>query len=378
VTRLFTGCVDGICFYDDNSREFQDFLESIATALMEVNPHVIQEVWTLRMGYFFERARKNPHLTTLCQVLYPKEPLSPTLIAVVLEFLINRLPQLGEDDDQTAVMTIRLYKLTFNAILAYPPTNEPILAHHLPKLITDSFALAAKSSRSSNYYHLLRGLFRSIGGGGGKLELLYREVLPILPEMLESLNQQLMLSDGYSRDMIVELCLTVPLRLTHLIPHLSYLMKPLALALKGTPELITQGLRTLELCIDNLTPDFLDPTLNTVLRPLMEALQNLLRPLPHNHQHSHTALRILGKLGGRNRRLLDREPELEFHHLAEPTKVLILLGREYEGIELGPMSIVAARTLKRGATPYSTNAYVYLENCTALLINDVSSNFKCC
>jgi transformation/transcription domain-associated protein len=64
-------------------------------------------------------------------------------------------------------------------------------------------------------------------------------------------------------------------------------MQPLALALRGTPELVSQGLRTLELCIDNLTPDFLDSTLSTVLRDLLEALFNHLKPLPASHYPAH-------------------------------------------------------------------------------------------
>ena len=43
-------------------------------------------------------------------------------------------------------------------------------------------------------------------------------------------------------------------------------------------------------------------------------------------------LRILGKLGGRNRRLLDREPELNYNQVAEPAKVLIPIGRDLDGI----------------------------------------------
>ena len=100
----------------------------------------------------------------------------------------------------------------------FPQHNEPILTSHLSQLITECFPLAAKATKPTNYYHLLRSLFRAIGGGGGRFELLYMEVLPLLPEMLENLNKQLLVSDGYSRDMLVELSLTVPLRLTHLLP----------------------------------------------------------------------------------------------------------------------------------------------------------------
>ena len=78
-------------------------------------------------------------------------------------------------------------------------------------------------------------------------------------------------------------------------------MQPLIYALQGGAEFVSQGIRTLELCIDNLTGDFLDPILKHVLRDLMEALHSHLKPLPGSHHHAHTTIRILGKLVGRNR-----------------------------------------------------------------------------
>ena len=82
-------------------------------------------------------------------------------------------------------------------------------------------------------------------------------------------------------------------------------------------------LRTLELCIDNLTPDFLDPILSTVLRDLMEALSNHLKPLPASLHPAHTAIRILGKLGGRNSRLLSKEPALNYQHHSDLARISI-------------------------------------------------------
>ena len=55
----------------------------------------------------------------------------------------------------------------------------------------------------------------------------------------------------------MELCLTVPVRLSVLLPYLHMLMDPLVSALNGSKMLISQGLRTLELYVDNLQPDFL-------------------------------------------------------------------------------------------------------------------------
>lgn len=38
------------------------------------------------------------------------------------------------------------------------------------------FRLAAKTTKPTDHFHLLRGLFRAISGGGRKSELSYKEV----------------------------------------------------------------------------------------------------------------------------------------------------------------------------------------------------------
>ena len=190
ITRLFEGCVRSMSLFDPELREGTEAMEWFGGVLYEVNLHVFQEVWTHRIEFFFELAKKRQNLLHICQGLFGRESVSPTLVAIVLRFLIDRLPLLGEYDDSTAVVTIRLFKMAFNAVQTFPQANEPILASHLAKLIMDCFPLAAKATRPTNYLHLLRGLFRAIGGGGGRFELLYPEVLPLLPDMLESINSQ--------------------------------------------------------------------------------------------------------------------------------------------------------------------------------------------
>ena len=362
-----------MALFDGETRDWNDAMEWLAGILAETNLHVFQEVWTQKMPFIFEASQKRPALTHIAQNLFTRESTSPSLVSIVLRFLLDKLPELGEYDDQTAAVTIRIYKMVFGAVGLWPVPNEPILASHLGKLIMDCFPLAAKSSKPTNYFHLLRALFRAIGSGGGRFELIYKEVLPLLPEMLECLNRQLLTSEGLSRDMIVELCLTVPLRLTHLLPWLSYLMQPLALALRGGPELVAQGLRTLELCIDNLIPDFLDPTLHTVLRELMEALHSHLKPLPANHVHSHTTIRILGKLGGRNRALLYKEPALKYRHYSEPARIRLSFGPSTGYFELGPVSTLASKALTMGknGVPYRIHAFDYLKNCLMLILVEV-------
>ena len=68
------------------------------------------------------------------------------------------------------------------------------------------------------------------------------------------------------------------------------------------------SLRTLEFWVDNLNPDFLYPELSKqtfLFTELMQALSRHLRPAPY--PYGLLTLRLLGKLGGKNRRFL-REP----------------------------------------------------------------------
>lgn len=359
-----------------NNNELSETIEWFAPILYELNLHVFQEVWLHKIEFFFEHAQKRIPMLNLCQTLLAKESVSPTLLAIVLKFLVDRLPMLGDYDDHRAAATIRLFKMAFHAVVLFPQLNEPILAAPLGKLLMDCFPLSTKAAKPSHYFHLLKVLFRCIGGGGGRFELLYTQLLPLLPEMLECLNRQLIGTEGQMKDLIVELCLTVPLRLTNLLPHLAFLMHPLSLALRGGPEVVAQGLRTLELCIDNLSPHFLDPTLNGVLRDLMEALHSHLKPLPANHHISHNAIRILGKLGGRNRRVLAREPSLTYIHHSEVAKFPVSFGGESAKIAIGPMAKIACQCLKKGS-PDSTQAYNLIESYISIMLHEASAIFFC-
>lgn len=95
------------------------------------------------------------------------------------------------------------------------------------------------------------------------------------------------------KDLFVELCLTVPVRLSSLLPYLPMLMDPLVSALNGSQTLVSQGLRTLELRVDNLQPDFLYKHTQPVRAELMQALWRTLRN--PSDQVAHVAFRVLGK-----------------------------------------------------------------------------------
>ncbi|KAI9769878.1 MAG: hypothetical protein M1839_003575 [Geoglossum umbratile] len=303
-------------FMVSSGKEEKDLLETFATVFHCVDPATFHEVFQSEIPRLYEMIFEHPALLHVPQFFLASEATSPSFCGMLLQFLMDHIHEVGTSDIRRSAVLLRLFKLSFMAVTLFCTHNEQVLLPHLSKIVVKSLQLSTTAEEPMNYFLLLRSLFRSIGGG--KFEHLYKEILPLLEMLLEVLNNLLMSArKPQERDLYVELCLTVPARLSNLLPHLSYLMRPLVVALRAGSDLVGQGLRTLELCVDNLTADYLDPIMAPVIDDLMTALWDHLKPQPYSHFHAHTTMRILGKLGGRNRKFLTDPPSLSFKQYAD-------------------------------------------------------------
>ena len=299
-----------------SGKEEKDLLETFATVFHSVDPATFHEVFHSEIPRLYEMMFEHTALLHIPQFFLASEATSPSFAGMLLHFLMEHIEDVGTSNIKKSSILLRMFKLSFMAVTLFSQQNEQVLLPHVTKIVTKSIQLSITAEEPMNYFLLLRSLFRSIGGG--RFEHLYKEILPLLEMLLEVLNNLLMAArKPQERDLYVELCLTVPARLSNLLPHLSYLMRPLVIALRAGSELVGQGLRTLELCVDNLTADYLDPIMAPVIDDLMTALWDHLRPNPYSHFHAHTTMRILGKLGGRNRKFLNGPPGLTFRKFAD-------------------------------------------------------------
>jgi transformation/transcription domain-associated protein len=297
-------------------REEKELLENFGTVFHCIDPATFHEVFQSEIPRLHDLMFEHTQLLHLPQFFLASEATSPSFAGMVLQYLMDHIHEVGSGDVVRSSILLRMFKLSFMSVTLFSNHNEQVLHPHITKIVTKAVQLSTTAEEPLNYFLLLRSLFRSIGGG--RFELLYKEILPLLEMLLEVFNSLLLgARKPQERDLYVELCLTVPARLSHLLPHLSYLMRPLVVALRAGSDLVGQGLRTLELCVDNLTADYLDPIMAPVMDELMSALWEHLRPNPYSHFHAHTTMRILGKLGGRNRKFLNHPPELSWREYAD-------------------------------------------------------------
>lgn len=141
---------------------------------------------------------------------------------ILLEFLLPRIPTLATMDKASAELVVKLFKLVFQSV-THLEDIESHLVPSLAKIVQSCTSQAETASDPTPFLTLLRGLFRAFNGG--KFELIYSELLPLLPALLKNLNKQMLsVPNPKLRNIFAELCLTVPVRLSALLPHLRLLM----------------------------------------------------------------------------------------------------------------------------------------------------------
>jgi len=220
-------------------KEEKEVIENLGVIFSYLHQLTLSEIFSQTIDFIIERTFKNANIYILSSYFLATPATSCTFATILIEYLLKKMEIMGDSSIERSNLYLKLFKLVFGSVSVLAAENEKMLKPHLHSLVTKSLELALKAKEPYNYFLLLRALFRSIGGGNH--DLLYQEFLPLLPVLLQSLNElQTGLHKQYLKDLFVELCLTVPVRLSSLLPYLPMLMDPLVSALNGSPTLISQ------------------------------------------------------------------------------------------------------------------------------------------
>jgi len=316
----------------DTEGEAKDMLENFAGAFTVLDAYNFKTTVGESVPLLVTEVARNETLFTIAQHLLANSNVSAAFAQVLLDFLLPRIhlisvrpgeqPPSQENEEKRsdgslkqrpaseASILLRLFKITFGSVTLFHQ-NEEILRPHLQNIVWGCLRHCAICDAPGNFFVLLRSLFRSISGG--KFENSYGELKALLPVILTSfLRLYRSAVDETIRSIIIELSLIIPSKLSYLLPHLPLLMHLMLEALRSEGELVNLGIRTFEFWVDNLNPDFLYSILEQdekLLTEVMLSIASHLRPAPY--PYGMLALRLLGKLGGKNRRFLGRSLALE-------------------------------------------------------------------
>ncbi|KAJ3683868.1 hypothetical protein LUZ60_014095 [Juncus effusus] len=311
------------CFliYKEKDEE-REILNHFSQILAIMEPRDLMDMFSLSLPELFNFVSTNGQIlhvfSTLLQTPKAIRPFSDVLISYLVN---NKMETLKQPDTPAAKLVLQLFRFVFLAASKAPTECEKVLQPHVPVIVETCMKNATEVERPLGYMHLLRSVFRSLNTA--KFDTLMRDLIPTLQPCLTMLLAMLDGPMGEDmKDLILDLCLTLPARLSSLLPHIPRLMKPLVMALKGNDELVSLALRTLDFWIDSLNPDFLEPSMAGTMSEVILSLWGHLRPAPY--PWGTKSLHLLGKLGGRNRRFLKEPLALECKENPEHGLRLIL------------------------------------------------------
>lgn len=137
---------------------------------------------------------------------------------------------------------LQLFERVLKSLSSFPE-NEKALRPHLKRIIATCLRSSMEKSefKLDNHCMLLRYVFRSISAG--KFEESYKELLPLIPTVLNGLFRVLRAThDIVLRHTIIELLLTIPARLSSLLPHMNLLLRVIIRALEShSGDLVNLG-----------------------------------------------------------------------------------------------------------------------------------------
>ncbi|KAI6183566.1 Transformation/transcription domain-associated protein [Aphelenchoides bicaudatus] len=316
------------------AKDEKETVETFALVFYDADPKLFRYIFGRQINFFIDAFIANTSVQLVCKLFLLSDKTFTSTGSILMKHMLKHMSELGvsgqissssSTSDKTNVY-LRLFREIFHIVSGLNNDQQPqrvsvtaterqarskeheamlivsfrqLDSPYLHQIVSDSIQLALRSRDPNHYFALLHALFRSIGTGSH--DQLYQQFLPLLPSILQQLNR---FQNGSYRqpihDLYVELCLTVPVRLSSLLPYLPKLMDPLVCALNGTSKLVMQGLRTLELFVNNLQLDYIYDQMLPVRAALMQGIWRAL--YTQELHYAMLALKILGKLGGSSRR----------------------------------------------------------------------------
>lgn len=297
--------------------EKKELLDHFSGVFTILDSQAFAELFATQMSFVYERMLENSTFTHIAFNFTTSQSICRVFVEILINYLMeHKIDNLA--DKKEGALLLALFKIAFRATSQALTSDdaETVLQPHLQAVVSHIIKMADEIRDSSNYFLLLRNLFRHIQGRGDAIS---KELLPLMSGLLEGLNR--LHHSAHSqpmRDLFIELALTLPIRMSTQLPFMRMVIKPLVTALDSTESVdprVSWGLRMFENAIDKLSPDFLEPLLLEVKPRLMRALWRHLRPPPY--PFAPQVLRIFGKLAGRSRNFFNSPLSLQTTPYAE-------------------------------------------------------------
>uniref|UniRef100_A0A914QYB7 Uncharacterized protein n=1 Tax=Panagrolaimus davidi TaxID=227884 RepID=A0A914QYB7_9BILA len=293
--------------------------EYFTVIFSSIHPAVYERILKHHLPYFMHRSTVSFSIQQLLLHILSTPLVIPTNM-ILFDYICENMDILFlyDDDDKHRVdFFSKLIRLILTHVMQNLRT-EPLLKDYISKiqaffykLITKTVHYIVRMYDASHLQAMLKTILRICGSP--QAEQFYKLFLPMFPSFLHWFSAlQNILSPEALQEYFIELCLSLPARLSSLVPYMSLLADPEINSFQNPLLLSQQGLRAIELCLDNYSAihvrDFFGPS---GIARLNESLWTFIST-SMDHQLSLQCLKILGKLSCLNRNSLCDIQKLSF------------------------------------------------------------------
>lgn len=239
----------------ESATTFHQALDLLASALAVMDSFSFQRVVGPKVGMIFEAVVRDPEAIVIVQkFLLHSTNISPTFASCLIKYLMQNVTYLsfsqekdkssqGSKVERKAEVMQNFFEILFSSLAIYPK-NEFVVRPHLQTLIATCLRHATNNEEilwPGINLKILKKLFHAIAGG--KFEESYKEILPLLSPLLNGLYRiYLQAKNKVVKNVIIDICLTIPARLSSHLPHLPLLLRVIVSALQTNDgELINLG-----------------------------------------------------------------------------------------------------------------------------------------
>uniref|UniRef100_A0A8H7K5E2 Uncharacterized protein n=1 Tax=Bionectria ochroleuca TaxID=29856 RepID=A0A8H7K5E2_BIOOC len=131
-----------------SSKEEKELLETFATVFHCIDPATFHEAFQREIPRLYDMIFEHTALLHIPQFFLASEATSPSFCGMLLQFLMERIDQVGSADVRKSSILLRLFKLAFMAVTLFAPQNEQVLLPHVVNIVTKSIELSTKAVRS--------------------------------------------------------------------------------------------------------------------------------------------------------------------------------------------------------------------------------------
>lgn len=100
-----------------------------------LHPQTFKEIFSLSIKTLVDRIAVNPSLIFISDSFLGHRETSTIYATIMVEYLLNRISEMGEENQDKSNLYLKLFKTVFDSVSAFSAENEHMLRPYLHQIV---------------------------------------------------------------------------------------------------------------------------------------------------------------------------------------------------------------------------------------------------